>query len=328
MAGVGPPEGLHNRIPARVPRPGLSLPRLPKQSQHMEIHYGWPMRCALTISGVVWFAILGISLLNGVRFDEAWKRSGTTFLYLFASLAILGIGGGVVAWVWLTKRQTPRPVAPRPPRPRSRPIPMRGHGQRRPVTREEKRDQMLAKIGQGMRNAGERLLDAPPPRSLQRQPAFAQEVQPVVAARTVDDPPRPAPVRSETERFYDDLFAVTSHMFKLKLTRESFGAEFTGIVTDWQGLYAEYKEIWTTLGWVEEDGRGEMHFLYEEPDLYKLDRNLYKAALRAGYKFPDPPTPSVQANNFRYPVRNQNGTKTEPKPITNSGTNPMTGGPT
>lgn len=270
----GPPAVIDRR-PERVP-----VPYAPTYHRHetgrMDLNYRWQVLLALTVPPGLSASWFGIMLLSEKPFLAAAKQAGYVLAVSFGILIfVLPLAALVIHYILQFLTVRPLPARPRSRKEKRRPVPFRAPGTP-PKTRQEKMQEAFERIGHGagraLRRAGETLAKAPRKR---RGRVFAKDAQ-VVEAREV----------SPAEQMREELFIVTHHMYHKKLTRPSFKMEYEGIVPNWQDLYNQMRDWWARLGWVSEDGRGEMRFLFDEAELYWTDRGMRKTAQRMGFKFP------------------------------------------
>lgn len=278
VRGGGPPERMPQRLPSGMTRyTEPRHPRAPRQAGHMTTYVMWPIVVAFLISCALGGARFGWLALDGEDLDVAATKGARWFLITFPPQVLIYLLLLMRAWggpVRLAEIQNPRP-RPKMSRPRSYPIPMNSKGSRLQDTNADKWARAWARVGErarkGLRKAGERMEQ--PPRRRRRKAAFTQET------RTVE-----AKVKTPETWLMETLYRDTNKMYHRCLTRRSF--EIAYPEENGQALYAQYKDWWTRLGWVNVDGRGTMTWRFEEHELYESDRKLKEIAADLGFKFP------------------------------------------
>lgn len=260
----------------RLPPPTGHIPRMPRQSGTLDREFRWPVGLALTVSIGLSAGWLVLGLLAGKSFDVAFTQSGYVFSVAFMVLIVaLPLGSwGIHCYQEIRSARPERPV-PRPRQSMGPPPPrVNKRGGKPRETMQEKLERAFAKAGEQMRKTGEHLMSAPPTRPRTTHGRYAQDVEPIEVEV------EPTPEASLMEMLYER----THRMYHRCLTRASFETAYPGL--NGQAIYAECKNWWTALGWVDEDGRGTMTWRYPEHELYQGDRGLARTAERNGFVFP------------------------------------------
>lgn len=217
-----------------------------------------------------------LALLNGASLSDSFREGMyvlvVTFMFLIVFLPLAS--WAIHQAIELKKVQRERVPSPRV-RTTSKPYPIPMNTKGKPMdTMQDKLERAFARAGKRMRDAGERLSSAPPPRPMQGK--FAQHVKPIDTVRAISSP---------EVSLADNIYRVTHYFYGKKVRRDDFQVFGEG----WQGMYADFKRYWNDVfHWVILDGQKTVvGWRFEEHEMYKNDRGLKWAAERNGFHFPE-----------------------------------------
>lgn len=255
---VTPTDAQSNKAPshtrqARQDRPGLS----------------WALLAAISIASIVSLSRLGYVWIDTGESEEAVRKCGLLFFWLWPTLSTFSVVFSVWAWggpVRIAKIQHGQSIVTKTVY-KDRPI----------IVNQDK--ERAKTIGEKMSDLVESLRERGRKKQLAKVPSYAHQalVAKVEHPETITE-----------EGFWQEVYRVTNEMWNKPLTRPSFDAQY---VNGQKAVYPKYKDLWHRLGWVGEKGNGAMYWLYDNrAAMYWRIPELRAIAEQDGWDF-SPPLP-------------------------------------